>query len=224
MNAIQKTLIVGCMACLASAAFADENLPHQGAYIRLTTGWAKKTSEAANLFEVANGVVSTKSAYRNGYANSAALGYHAGPMRYEIEFGYLHNAANDFNRAGTALIRPNGHANAIAYLGNVFYEWERIHPSWVPYAGAGLGGVSVNRQIDTASYVNQVSGHTHSLAGQAIFGARYQYSNGFSLGLDYRYLRTGSSDYKIKDVNGALQTAHKPYSAHMLNLALLFDL
>ena len=127
-----------------------------------------------------------------GYRVDAVVGYDVGRwLAFEVEGGYAENSVDKLTSAGLPL---SGHSNSslrqIPVLANVVVRYEN-RSDWVPYIGAGAGGIFSSLKISGTSEDDTV------FAWQAKAGVIYKIDENAWLDLNYKLLMAGEQAYQF---------------------------
>lgn len=148
-----------------------------------------------------------------GAGVTSALGYQfRNGMRLEAEIAYRRNDAEDFNGANV-----NGSLSTLGGLMNVVWEYD--NPSGIyPYVGAGAGMAHVQANDFNFGGGQTLDDGSSEFAWQGLAGVAFAVDPNLSLIAEYRYFRTGESDFT--DSNGA--NISMRYAAHSAMLGLRY--
>ena len=126
--------------------------------------------------------------FDGGFNVGARAGYQMGPWRFEGEYSHRGNTSNS-TQLGTRL---NGSVDTNSLMANVIYD---VNVGWgplTPHIGMGLGGATLNGNLDGPAIGYHSKTSDAVFVYQAIAGARYMFTPNIAFDLDYRY--RGSSD------------------------------
>lgn len=130
-----------------------------------------------------------------GYNVGVRGGYQLGPWRFEEEYSYRRNGAAQLGVGnGTNAINGNRHTHSI--MTNVLYDATTGWPI-TPHIGVGIGAMDVFDGLKGSGGAQIFNDSNWQFAYQAIAGLRYAVSPVFSVDLDYRYLATTESTFRI---------------------------
>lgn len=179
--------------------------------------------------------------YRVGGGGGGQIGYRCAPWRFEGEIIFNINSYSKLTINGTQIKRLNndnatttplslkGDTYILGAMINAIYDLYQVQFSQdsqiVPYAGIGIGYVSVKNELRLYQYgvqvnptvINGISVNptikesSSEGAVQFIIGAQYFADDYTSLGIDYRYIATGN-----------VGNTNDRYTAHTANLTLNF--
>jgi outer membrane protein OmpA-like peptidoglycan-associated protein len=173
-----KHFLLGCAAAMAiaSPAFAEP----QGWYIGAGAGWSSMSGKADFL-----GAPDTRFDYQSNARFSGALGYKWGGWRTELEPNW---ATNDVHLSG-----HSGGTTMAALMGNVAYDY-RLTDRWMLTGGLGLGAARVSHNIhDLSNNTLYLGSSGADFTWQAIAGISYALFHNVEIGLEYRYMNTGTT-------------------------------
>ena len=128
-----------------------------------------------------------------GYNVGVRGGYQSAPWRLEEEYSYRHNDVAEYGES-TKGVSGNRHTHSV--MTNVLYD---LITGWpiTPHIGVGIGAMNVFDGL-RVSGIGQVFNDSNWQFGyQAIAGVRYEINALFALDLDYRYLATTESAFRI---------------------------
>jgi OmpA-OmpF porin, OOP family len=128
--------------------------------------------------------------FDGGFNVGARAGYQMGPWRFEGEYSHRGNTSNS-TQLGTRL---NGTVDTNSLMANVIYDFNIGWPL-TPHIGMGLGGATLNGNLDGPAIGFHSKTSDAVFVYQAIAGARYMINPVLAFDLDYRY--RGSSDVHL---------------------------
>jgi OmpA-OmpF porin, OOP family len=135
--------------------------------------------------------------FNAGYNLGVRGGYRLGPWRFEEEYSYRHNNVAEY---GEASIGVNGARHTQSILTNVIYDFDVGWPI-TPHIGVGIGAMNVSDRLSVPATGVFLSDSGWQFGYQAIAGLRYDLNAFLSLDLDYRYLATTESMFRIPNTN-----------------------
>jgi OmpA-OmpF porin, OOP family len=135
--------------------------------------------------------------FNAGYNLGARGGYRLGSWRFEEEYSYRHNNVAEY---GEASIGVNGARRTQSILTNLIYD---VDVGWpvTPHIGVGIGAMNVSDRLSVPATAVFLSDSGWQFGYQAIAGMRYDLNALLSLDLDYRYLATTESMFRIPSTN-----------------------
>ena len=153
----------------------------QGLYLNLGAG--------VNIInDVDEDAGSASAAFDTGFRLSVGGGYHFTPMiSAEIESGYLFNEVED--AGDTAL-------SQVPFLVNAVFRFENS-TSFVPFIGAGVGGVATFLTIDDFISGSEDDDSDVVFAWQAQAGVHYRINENMSAGITYKYLGIDGPEFEF---------------------------
>ena len=128
-----------------------------------------------------------------GYNVGVRGGYQLGPWRFEEEYSYRHNNVAEYDQ-NTKGLSGNRHTNSI--MTNVLYDLSTGWPI-TPHIGVGIGAMNVFDGLRVPGRGQLFNDSNWQFGYQAIAGVRYEINALFALDLDYRYLATTESTFRI---------------------------
>ena len=131
--------------------------------------------------------------FNAGYNVGVRGGYQLGPWRFEEEYSYHQNNVAEYNDS-TNGVSGNRHTHSI--MTNVLYDFSTGWPI-TPHIGVGIGAMNVFDGLKVASRGVVFNDSSWQFAYQAIAGLRYHINPVLTLDLDYRYLATIESTFRI---------------------------
>jgi OmpA-OmpF porin, OOP family len=146
-----------------------------------------------------DGVASVPIRFDAGYNLGVRGGYRWGSWRFEEEYSYRRNNVAEYDEVGTNVgVKGNRHTNSA--MTNVLYDFDVGWPI-TPHIGVGIGAMNVSDRLSVPATGVFLSGSGWQFAYQAIAGLRYDLNALLSLDLDYRYLATTESMFRIPNTN-----------------------
>ncbi len=149
-----------------------------------------------------------------GYLVGGAIGFRLNDnIRTEAELAYRRYSVDEVQFNGAAATKIDGYADAISFLGNVWYDVP-LNSRLTPYAGGGLG-------LGYATYSNRGSGYKDSDTGfmfQLGTGIKWAVTEKVSLDFGYRF--RGLLNLKFKDLG--LVDKRNDYLGHNFIVGMTF--
>ncbi len=153
------------------------NFVPNGFYVTASAGTSYLESQRSIADEAYNGVGIVT--YDYGFNAGISLGKQVGPWRFEAQMTYLYN---DIDKVFD--IDQGNQQEGVWYGLNVLRDFP-ISKHWIPYAGFGLGGITMNNdfgdtsvysdsQAGTVGVVSNEPGSDTAFAYQATLGIAYQ--------------------------------------------------
>ena len=230
---MREILLASAMTILPLAGYAD---PVNGLYLGAGAGVNfMQQVEITSLTgrNAANQLVTINTNNLNmqmgvGAVGLGSVGWGFGNgLRAELELNYRYNGIDSFsgNRGNTVNIPANtsGKEQKFGPMVNVFYDFNGLSLSVVPYIGLGVGYQWVNLDASTAA---GNSGNTTkgAFAGQAIIGAALPIASvpGLSLTGEYRFLAVASGDRTYNIGTGSARFGNDFNHAIMIGLRYEF--
>ena len=130
-----------------------------------------------------------------GYNIGVRGGYQLGPWRFEEEFSYRDNDTAKFGASG-GTNQINGNRHTRSTMTNVLYDLATGSPI-TPHIGVGIGAMEVFDSLRVSGSGQIFDNSNWQFGYQAIAGVRYVVTPHLALDLDYRYLATTESTFRI---------------------------
>jgi OmpA-OmpF porin, OOP family len=185
-----------------SAAWAAEAQPVDGFYVGASSGANFMQQEPITALGATN-TNNLNMQFGAGAVGVASIGYGWGNgFRTEFQLNYRYNGVQSFSGPrGNSVTIPSGASGKEQKYGpmpTVFYDFNGISPSFVPYVAIGIGYQVVNESISGRGFSGNKS--EGGLGTQAILGSAFPIASvpGLSATADYRFLAvTGNRKYSI---------------------------
>jgi opacity protein-like surface antigen len=132
-----------------------------------------------------------------GYNIGVRGGYQLGLWRFEEEYSYRHNDVAEYDES-TNDVSGNRHTHSI--MTNVLYDLTTGWPI-TPHIGVGIGAMHVFDGLRIPGTGQVFNDSNWQFGYQAIAGLRYEINPLFALDLDYRYLATTESTFRIPNTS-----------------------
>ena len=160
-------------------------------YIGAQAGWTGLPYQTDTI----DGLGSVPVEFSAGYNVGVRGGYQSGPRRFEEEYSYRQNDVAEFG-AGDSTNGVSGNRHTHSIMTNVLYD---LTTSWpiTPHIGVGIGAMNVFDGLRVPGIGQVFNDSNWQFGYQAIAGLRYDISPLFALDLDYRYLATTESTFRI---------------------------
>lgn len=174
---MKKFLMAG-VAVLAIASPAEAQ--PQGWYVGAGVGWSSMSGKADFLNAPDNNFD-----YQANARFSGSLGYKWGGWRAELEPNWV---TNDVKFSG-----HTGGTTMAALLGNVAYDYH-LADRWMLTGGFGIGAARVSHNIrDVSNNALYLGSSGADFTWQAMAGVSYALFHNVEIGLEYRYMNTGTT-------------------------------
>ena len=160
-------------------------------YIGAQAGWTGLPYQTDTI----DGLGSVPVEFSAGYNVGVRGGYQLGPWRFEEEYSYRQNGAARFG-AGDSMYGVSGNRHTHSIMTNVLYDLATGWPI-TPHIGVGIGAMEVFDGLRTPGIGQVFNDSNWQFGYQAIAGLRYDINPFFALDLDYRYLATTESTFRI---------------------------
>jgi opacity protein-like surface antigen len=158
-------------------------------YIGAQAGWTGLPYQTDTIA----GLGSVPVQFDAGYNVGARGGYQWGPWRVEEEYSYRRNDTTEY-RENTIGVSGNRRMNAI--MTNVIYDLTTGWPV-TPHVGVGIGAMDVVDNLTVPRRGVFFGDNSWQFAYQGIAGLRYDLTPLLALDLDFRYLATTESTFRI---------------------------
>jgi OmpA-OmpF porin, OOP family len=218
-----RTVLLGAVAGVAISGTAQA-AHFNGWYLGLEGGANWVEDAKFTPFGTFGGIITHTDTARElaldtGWTVLATAGYglYDSNFRVEAEFGYRHNEIEGSHPVGGGVSTPvPGSLRQFTIMANVVYDVP-LTPKLSLSLGAGIGVDRASLEFGTAG--NEDS--DWSFAYQGLAGLGYAIGSQTDLFLNYRYLRTGESEY-----SGILshRLDFEGFSNHALSVGLRYDL
>ena len=138
--------------------------------------------------------------FNAGFNVGARGGYRLGPWRFEEEYSYRRNDVAEYDAAGGSTNGDDGNRHTHSIMTNVLYD---LTTGWAvtPHIGVGIGAMDVFDGLKVPSRGLVFNDSSWQFAYQAIGGLRYDINPVLALDLDYRYLATTESTFRIPNTS-----------------------
>jgi opacity protein-like surface antigen len=161
-------------------------------YIGAQVGWTGLPYQTDGIESV--GPVPVQ--FNAGYNVGARGGYQLAAWRFEEEYSYRHNSVAAYGVVGDSTNRVSGNRHTHSIMTNVLYDFATGWPI-TPHIGVGIGAMDVFDALDIPSRRLVFNDSSWQFGYQAIGGLRYDINPVLALDLDYRYLATTESTFRI---------------------------
>jgi opacity protein-like surface antigen len=158
-------------------------------YIGAQAGWTGLPYQTDTIV----GLGSVPVQFDAGYNVGARGGYQWGPWRVEEEYSYRQNNTAEYGE-NTIGVSGNRHTHSI--MTNVIYDLTTGWPV-TPHIGVGIGAMNVSDSLREPGRLPVFNDSSWQFGYQAIAGLRYDINPVLALDLDYRYLATTESTFRI---------------------------
>ena len=116
----------------ASASTADDNKWYSSAF-------GGYTHLSSNIKTYYYGFLLSDVNYLNGYNVGGSIGYQTNPLRYELQYTYLHADTDRYSVNHIKAFRIDGGTKANILMGNLYYDFPEMLASISPFLGVGIG-------------------------------------------------------------------------------------
>jgi opacity protein-like surface antigen len=185
------SLVTG--AALAFAAGLRISYAWAQYYIGAQAGWTGLPYQTDTIDRLGSVPVQFSAGYNAGVRG----GYQLRPWRFEEEYSYRQNDVAEYDEI-TKGVSGNRHTHSI--MTNVLYDFTIGWPI-TPHIGVGIGAMHVFDGPRVAGSQVVFNDSSWQFGYQAIAGLRYEINALFALDLDYRYLATTESTFRIPNTS-----------------------
>jgi opacity protein-like surface antigen len=161
-------------------------------YIGAQAGWTGLPYQT----DMIDGLGPVPVQFNAGYNVGARGGYQLASWRFEEEYSYRRNNVAAYGVVGDSTNRVSGNRHTHSIMTNVLYDFAAGWPV-TPHIGVGIGAMDVFDGLRIASRRLFFNDNSWQFAYQAIAGLRYDINPVLALDLDYRYLATTESTFRI---------------------------
>ena len=161
-------------------------------YIGAQAGWTGLPYQT----DMIDGLGSVPVQFNAGYNVGARGGYQLASWRFEEEYSYRRNDVAAYGVVGDSTNRVSGNRHTHSIMTNVIYDFAAGWPV-TPHIGVGIGAMDVFDGLKIPSRRLFFNDNSWQFAYQAIAGLRYEINPVLALDLDYRYLATTESTFRI---------------------------
>ena len=161
-------------------------------YIGAQAGWTGLPYQT----DMIDGLGPVPVQFNAGYNIGARGGYQLASWRFEEEYSYRRNDVAAYGVVGDSTNRVSGNRHTHSIMTNVIYDFAAGWPV-TPHIGVGIGAMDVFDGLKIPSRRLFFNDNSWQFAYQAIAGLRYEINPVLALDLDYRYLATTESTFRI---------------------------
>jgi opacity protein-like surface antigen len=161
-------------------------------YIGAQAGWTGLPYQT----DMIDGLGSVPVQFNAGYNVGARGGYQLASWRFEEEYSYRRNNVAAYGVVGDNTNGLSGNRHTHSIMTNVIYDFADGFPV-TPHIGVGIGAMDVFDGLKIPSRRLVFNDNSRQFAYQAIAGLRYDINPVLALDLDYRYLATTESTFRI---------------------------
>jgi opacity protein-like surface antigen len=176
-------------AALLASSIATAATPVDGWYTSVFGGY---TYLPDNISTSNSTIFLNGSAYNGGYNAGGRIGYQSNPLRYELEYTYLHADAKNFDDDYTRQEGVDGFASANLFMANVYYDFPNMLPAISPYLGVGIGYAYLEAELNSLGPLGGAYFKTtdNAFAYQGTAGITYNFAENYAVNFAYRYVAT----------------------------------
>ena len=161
-------------------------------YIGAQAGWTGLPYQT----DMIDGLGTVPVKFNAGYNVGVRGGYQLGSWRFEEEYSYRRNNVAAYGVVGDITNGVSGNRHTHSIMTNVLYDFAAGWPV-TPHIGVGIGAMDVFDGLKIPSRRLVFNDNSWQFAYQAIAGLRYEINPVLALDLDYRYLATTESTFRI---------------------------
>jgi OmpA-OmpF porin, OOP family len=174
--------VSGPLSCNAEAQY----------YIGAQAGW----TGLPYLTDMIDGLGSVPVRFNAGYNVGVRGGYQLASWRFEEEYSYRRNDVAAYGVVGDITNGVSGNRHTHSIMTDVLYDFAAGWPV-TPHIGVGIGAMNVFDGLKIPGRRLVFNDNSWQFAYQAIAGLRYDINPVLALDLDYRYLATTESTFRI---------------------------
>ena len=161
-------------------------------YIGAQTGWTGLPYQTDTI----EGFGPVPIQFSAGFNIGARGGYQLGPWRFEEEYSYRRNNVAKYDAVGASANAASGDRHSHSIMTNVLYDLTTGWPA-TPHIGVGIGAMEVFDGLKVPGRGILFNDSSWQFGYQAIAGLRYDINPVLALDLDYRYLATTESTFRL---------------------------
>src|SRR5262249_3564022 len=144
-------------------------------------------------------------AFNAGYNIGARGGYQLAQWRFEEEYSYRRNNVPGYGVVSDTPNAVSGNLHTHSIMTNVLCDFTAEWPM-APHIGVGIGAMNVFDRFKIPSRGLVFNDSSWQFGYQAIVGLRYDINPVLALDLDYRYLATTESTFRIPNISAHYRT------------------
>ena len=198
---LKRSVAGGLFAMFIAGAASAQDAPRDGFYVRAGAGanflgdLDQDVAFSPFLTFVSPPSTGQTVTTQTGFVAGAALGFdYTEGIRTELEYRFMTAGVGSVTRTGgfsdpTVITTPNDDLNAHMLMSNFFYDFHNSS-RLTPFIGLGVGGAFVE---------NEFAQRDAALAYQGRAGVAVEMNSGFSIDVEYIYLRTNDLVYGPAD-------------------------
>jgi opacity protein-like surface antigen len=180
------TFVLGPLSSAARAQY----------YIGAQVGWTGLPYQT----DAIEGLGAVPVQFSAGYNVGARGGYQLASWRFEEEYSHRRNNVAGYGLVNDITNRVSGDRHTHSIMTNVIYDFATGWPI-IPHIGVGIGAMDVFDSLKVPSRGLVFNDSSWQFGYQAIVGLRYDINPVLALDLDYRYLATIESTFKIPNTS-----------------------
>ena len=178
-------------AALLATGMASAAAPVDGWYTSLFGGYTF-IPDNVHYYNYNLGYYLNRGSYNDGYNAGGRVGFQSNPMRYELEYTYLHANLDHFDINSVRQQYVAGYSSDNVLMANIYYDTPEMLPAVVPFLGLGIGYANVENKF----FSQLPFGYTffdfndNAFAYQGTVGLTYNFAENYAINISYRYLAT----------------------------------
>ena len=135
--------------------------------------------------------------YNTGYNAGGRLGFQSNPIRYELEYTYIHADAERFKVNHISQTAVSGNVSANLIMANLYYDFPEFLATISPFVGVGIGYAFMQTDLTgNGPYaITFLSETNNAFAYQGTAGLTYNFSENYAINGSYRYTATTNSGH-----------------------------
>jgi opacity protein-like surface antigen len=137
-----------------------------------------------------SGLFLNGSGYNDGYNAGGRVGYQSHPLRYELEYTFLHGNTAHFDLDYTEQTEATGFTSANLYMANIYYDCPEFLPALSPFLGVGIGYAYLQAVLTGSgpTMASYFSTNDSAFAYQGTAGVTYNFAENYAINFAYRYV------------------------------------
>jgi opacity protein-like surface antigen len=188
---MRPSLVAGAVFAFVLGQLSSDALAQY--YLGAQAGWTGLPYQTDRI----DGLGPVPVQFSAGYNVGARVGYQLAAWRFEEEYSYRRNNVAAYGVVGD---RVSGNRHTHSIMTNVLYDFAAGWPM-TPHIGVGIGAMDVFDGLKIPSRRLAFNDSSWQFGYQAIVGLRYDINPVLVLDLDYRYLATTESTFKIPNTS-----------------------
>ena len=180
-------------AALFTTGIATAAIPVDGWYSSVFGGYSYVPD---NIRDYSLGYYLNSTAFNNGYNAGLRFGYQSNPLRYELEYTYIHASARFVHLNYVGENRIYGYSAANLAMANIYYDTPEMLPAIAPFLGLGVGYAYILNDLTHFGPLgyNSFDQSKNSFAYQGTMGLTYNFAENYAINIAYRYASTTTAN------------------------------